>query len=139
MRVDNVDFADLVSEGAHAYRMTGGQAFVTMKMLPHPAHPAVELWDAGRIVAPGAVVAFELRGFHKGHPARIVVRTAPSQRSAMEFRMGASSATREVEPSDAWQEITVDVPSTDSGVVAVEIRAEKSEVVVYHAWGVERR
>lgn len=141
LRVDDVDFADLVSEAEHRYRAIGAPGFVTMKILPHPARPAEELWDAGRVIPPGASVEFVLRGFEKGRAGRLLVRVAPPQRATVTARVGsAPPCARSLEPVDGWQEIGFDVRASDTGGdVPVSLAAERSEVVVYHAWGVERR
>jgi hypothetical protein len=140
-RVDEVDFADLISEGAHGFRMSGAPGFVDMKILSHPDNAALELWDAGRVVPPGASVAFVLRGVAKGRAARLVVRTAPPQRAALSFRIGGGPVVRvELEPVDAWQEPSVPIPDDAVGTAtAVTLTAERSELVMYHAWAVELR
>ena len=47
--VDEVDVADLVSEREHHYEFSRPDAgFVDMKILPDPADPHKELFDAGR-------------------------------------------------------------------------------------------
>jgi len=141
VRVDEVDFGDLISEAAHAYRMTGAEGFVAMKILPHPDRSAIELWDAGRVVPPGAGLDFVLHGLHRGRAARLVVRTAPPQRASLVFRVGSSpTERRDVDPMDAWQELSVDIPGSEIGdAVSVNVKVERSEVVVYHAWVLERR
>lgn len=139
--VDDIDFADLISEGGHGYRITGAEGFVAMKMLPHPERPAVELWDAGRVVPPGASLEFVLHELGRGHTARLVVRTAPPQPATLALRVGASPVVpREVPASDAWQELSFDIPAAASGsAVPVSMKVERSEVVVYHAWVLEKQ
>jgi hypothetical protein len=141
VRVDDVDFGDLISEAAHSYRLTGAEGFVAMKILPHPGRPAVDLWDAGRVVPPGASLDFALLGLGRGRAARLVVRTAPSQPASLIFRVGNSpTERRDIEPADAWHELSVDVSSSEvSDSIPVNVKAERSEVVVYHAWVLEHR
>lgn len=139
--VDDVDFGDLISEAGHAYRIAGAEGFVAMKMLPHPERPAVELWDAGRVVPPGASLDFVLHGLGRGRAARLVVRTAPPQPASLSVRVGASPIVlREVQASDAWQETSFDIPLGEMGsAVPVSVKIGRSEVVVYHAWALEKR
>jgi hypothetical protein len=141
VRVDDVDFGDLISEAAHAYRITGALGFVAMKILPNPSRPTTELWDAGRVMPPGASVDFVLSGVRRGHTTRLVVRTAPPQRASLLFRVGgAATERRDIEPADAWQELSVDIPEGAIGdAVPVNLKVERSEVVIYHAWALERR
>jgi hypothetical protein len=141
VRVDDVDFGDLISEAAHAYRITGAEGFVAMKILAHPSRPTTELWDAGRVVPPGAGLDFVLSGLRRDRTARLVVRTAPPQPASLVFRVGSAPAVRrDVEPADVWQELSVDIPRGEIGeAVPVTLKIERSEVVVYHAWVLERR
>jgi hypothetical protein len=141
VRVDDVDFGDLISEAAHSYRVIGAEGFVAMKILPHPGRPAVELWDAGRVVPPGASLDFVLSGIHRGRRARLIVRTAPPQRASLMFRMGSSpTQRRDIESADAWQELSIDIPSSEmNDSVPVNVKVERNEVVFYHAWVLESR
>lgn len=141
VRVDDVDFGDLISEAAHAYRITGAPGFVAMKILTHPSHPTAELWDAGRVVPPGAELDFVVSGIRRGHSARLVVRTAPPQPASLVLRVGgAATERRDIEPADAWQELSVDFPESAIGdAVPVNLKVERNEVVIYHAWALERR
>ncbi|HEX7670830.1 MAG TPA: hypothetical protein VF395_14645, partial [Polyangiaceae bacterium] len=140
-RVDSIDFGDIVSEPDHHYRMTGAPGFVAMKLLECPERASGELWDAGRVVPPGASVEFSLDGFAAGIPARLLVRTAPTVAATLHFRLGGQAlGDAELRPSNRWQETFIEIPA---GLVTphlgLSIRADQGEVVLYHLWGVQRR
>jgi hypothetical protein len=77
--VADADYGDLVSEADHRYRITGAPGFVAMKLLSGASSGKTAIWDAGRVVPPGATVTVNLAGFTPKHAARVVIRTAPSQ------------------------------------------------------------
>ncbi len=94
-RVDGVDMADLVSEREHGYALSNGSVgHVLMKLLPNPALPREDLWDAGRIVPPGVRESFTLSGLDPERPLTLIVRAAPTD--AIPAR-----ATRGSEPGKA--------------------------------------
>ncbi|MEZ4295196.1 MAG: hypothetical protein R3B70_09495 [Polyangiaceae bacterium] len=52
--IDELDTADLVSEKAHNYEFPHPSAgFVAFRLLADPAAPSRDLFDAGRVIAPG--------------------------------------------------------------------------------------
>ncbi len=135
--IDEIDFADLLSEAVHGYRTVGAPGFVTMKILPRPGRPDRGLWDAGRVVPPGAAVAFVLRGIVASTPMKLWVRTAPSRPARLRLRVDdADVAAAALEPRDAWQEISLAIPKERvRPEMVVELAVERNEVVLYHAWG----
>jgi hypothetical protein len=136
---DDVDVADLVSEKQQDYRLSPGAiGYVTMKMLPHPLHPERDLWDAGRIVAPGASESFKLRGTDPKRPFRLIARVAPSEPLSIPVsiagrRVGVLSAAA----GDAWQELTLDVPAQAVSELEVQLEASPQERTLYHLWAVQ--
>ncbi len=136
---DEIDVADLVSERAAGYRLSPGAiGYVTMKLLPHPAEYARDLWDAGRIVAPGASESFILHGTDPGRPFRLIARVAPSE----PLSIAVSIAGRRVglltaEASDGWQELTLAVPAQQGSELTVLLEPSTSERTLYHLWAVQ--
>jgi hypothetical protein len=136
-----VDIADVVSERGHGFALEGAVGFVTMKLLPGPKSRGGVLWDAGRVVPPGAATDAQLGGFHAGKPARLLIRLAPSRKASL--RVAVNGATLEVvafEALDRWHEAIVAVPaSLVSADLAVRLEPVGGEVVVYHLWGLQSR
>jgi hypothetical protein len=140
--VDEMDFADVLSEREHAYRITGAPGFVAMKLLPRDAGDRERgLWDGGRVVPPGASVRFELSGLSPGVPAELVLRTAPSQSAKVVVRVGgAEIGSLSMKPTTAWYEVSISVPAERvRDRIEVELTVEQSELVLYHLWGIQRR
>jgi hypothetical protein len=139
--VDSIDFGDIVSEAEHRYRITGAPGFVAMKLLESPERPSGELWDAGRVIPPGASVEFSLEGFSRGKGARILVRTAQAHSASLRVRAnGKDSGELELYEASRWQEAFVEVPATlVTPRIVFSITAERAEVVLYHLWGVQRQ
>ncbi|HEV8246493.1 MAG TPA: hypothetical protein VGP93_12025, partial [Polyangiaceae bacterium] len=136
---DDIDIADLVSEREHAYRLSPGViGYVTMKILSNPRVPAKDLWDAGRVIAPGAREMFRLRGIDGRRPFRLIVRTAATQTLHVPLtiagrRLGAFHG----EPSDDWQELSVDIPALGNAALEVVLEPSTSERTLYHLWAVQ--
>jgi hypothetical protein len=140
---DEIDVADILSEKQHRYRVVGnGFGYVTMKILPHPADPRRDLWDAGRVIAPGLTERFELQGVDPRRSFRLVARVAPSG----PLRIGVTVAGRAVgafnaEAADAWQELELTVPALSeqaaSDKIEVVLEASQMERIVYHLWALQ--
>ncbi len=135
--LDEMDFADLVSERRHEYGWSPpGVGQVDMKLLPHPRRPAQPLWDAGRVVPAGATERISLRTPGAGRALAIVLRLAPTRPLRLEVTVDAWRGSLEVSPSDAWQHPRLEVPA--SAVTAdraiVTVRADTAERVSYHLW-----
>ncbi|HOU93885.1 MAG TPA: hypothetical protein PLU22_22700, partial [Polyangiaceae bacterium] len=102
--IDEMDVADLVSERRHDYGWSlPGVGRVDMKLLPHPRHPARPLWDAGRIIPPGATERMTLRSPGSGRPFAIVFRLAPTRPLRLDVKVGSWQGSLEVAASDSWQ------------------------------------
>jgi hypothetical protein len=106
---------------------------------PSPGNAAI--WDAGRVVPPGATVTVKLGGFTPKHAARIVIRTAPSQAGELAVRIDDEELARvPLGPGDTWHEASLDVPEALADEeLSIAITVQQNEMVIYHLWGVERR
>jgi hypothetical protein len=148
---DEVDFGDLLNEAEHGYRITGALGFVAMKLLERPGSggsaekplqsPSRGLWDAGRVVPPGASVSFTLRELTPRAPTALWIRTAPPQPTKLKIQLdGADVSVVSLAAHDGWDEEVVALPAERVGESAVvTIAVEQNEVVLYHLWGVQRR
>ena len=140
---DEVDVADLVSEKQHRYRVSeGGFGYVAMKLLPHLGDPKRDLWDAGRVIAPGLRERFELDGVDSRRPFRLVARVAPS--GPLEVRVsveGRVVGTLAAEARDSWQELELVVPALGEQALGapLEVVLEPStmERTFYHFWALQ--
>jgi hypothetical protein len=168
--VDEMDFGDLLSEAAHGYRISGAPGFVAMKLLSasaagksaqvddgdagseYPEAPraamdaprtsgAPAIWDAGRVVPPGASVTFTVAGFDSGRAARLVVRTAPSQPGELGVRIDDTPLPNvQLRPGDSWYEAGIDVPERRvRKKMTITITVLGNEMVLYHLWGLEQK
>jgi hypothetical protein len=140
-RRDELDFADIVSEAEHHYRIQGAPGFVAMKLLESPGRAGNELWDAGRVVPPNVTVEGLLSGFASGKPARLLIRTAPVRPARLRFRVNGSELPEvSLSPGNHFTETFVDVPAAlVRNSLAIAITAEGEELVLYHLWGVQAR
>jgi hypothetical protein len=139
--LDELDFADVVSESTHNYAISSKHSgYVVMKILPHPTEPSRDLFDAGRLVFSDAKVRFFLRGFSPGRPASLVFRAAPHDRMAFRVSIDGRDAGRvEVEGGDDWQEPILELdPRRLRETIMVEIVAETPEQILYHVWAIGR-
>jgi hypothetical protein len=139
--VDRVDFADLVSEAEHGYRITGARGNVEMKVLPHPRALERPLWDGGRVVPRAATVSLVLRGFRPGTATRLVIRTAPARPAILRVSVdGAEPIAVTLLPGDAWQEVSVSLPrAARAGPLPMTLSVERNTAILYHLWALERR
>jgi len=140
-RKDELDFADIVSEAEHRYRIDGAPGFVAMKLLESPGRPGNELWDAGRVVPPGVSLEGTLTGFSPGRPARLLVRTAPTRPASLRVvANGRELAEVSLVPDNHFTETFIDVPAdVVQKTLALRITAARDELVLYHLWGVQAR
>jgi hypothetical protein len=135
--LDELDFADVVSEREHGYEITSKHSgYVVMKILPHPGEPNRDLFDAGRLVFADAKARFFLRGFRPDQPASLVFRAAPTYRMAFRVSIDGRDAGRvEVEGGNGWQQAVLKLdPKRLRATVSVEIVAETAEHILYHLW-----
>lgn len=99
------------------------------------------IWDAGRVVPPGATVTLKLAAFTPKHAPRLVIRTAPSQSGELAVRIDDEPPTRvPLTQGDTWQDTSLAVPERLGGHdLSIAITVLRNEMVLYHLWGVERR
>jgi hypothetical protein len=88
------------------------------------------------VLPPGAAATFELANLEPGRDAELVVRLAPPQAATLQIVAGgASLPALPVTPKDGWVELSARVPAAQvTRGLHVSIRAERGEVVLYHAW-----
>jgi hypothetical protein len=137
---DELDIADLVSEERQGYALSEGAiGFVTMKLLAHPADERRDLWDAGRIVAPGVSETFTLTGVDPARPFRLVVRVAPTSPLGFDVTIAGRKVGRfSAEAADAWQELELAVPALGgSAPLQVVLEASNAERTLYHLWALQ--
>lgn len=135
--VDTVDVADLVSEHQHHYvrPMPGG--WTDMKILPDPASPERDLFDAGRRIAGGQRERFVTVGVTPGRPARLLLRTAPEADTRIRIRVnGVEVGTTPLAAAESWVEPAFPLPE---GMVTTEMSLEivndgPGDLVDHHVW-----
>jgi hypothetical protein len=108
-----------------------------MKLLLHP-NTERPLWDAGRVVPPGAREHFELRGLDSERPVRLVVRAAPT--ADFGFRVvidGRPAGNLTFVQGDRWVEAELDSLRVESDEIQVELEPSSTERVQYHVFAVQ--
>jgi hypothetical protein len=138
-RVDGVDLADLVSERQHGYRLSDGSiGHVMMKLLPNPAFPREDLWDAGRIVPAGVRESFTFTGLDSSRPVSLIVRAAPTE--LVELVVEADPSIRveaQLAKKDGWLEQRIELGTPGVASLPVRIEAAHTERVLFHVWAVQ--
>jgi hypothetical protein len=140
--VDELDFADVISEREHGYAMSRpATGHVVMKLLRHPERAHDQLWDAGRSIPPDVGERFELRGLAPGRPARLVFRVAPPQPTVLAVSIdGHSVGELRAENAENWMHPALFVPADRTKArISVRIEGVKNERIVYHLWAVQSR
>ena len=138
-RVDGVDMADLVSESQHGYTLSNGSVgHVLMKLLPNPALPREDLWDAGRIVPPGVRESFTLSGLDPDRKVTLILRAAPTEATPLELEADPNVEKRlELPRRDGWLEQRIDLGTPGSARLSVRLNAPRGERVLFHVWAVQ--
>lgn len=146
--VDELDVADVLSEGEHDYRLSdGARGYVTMKMLAAPKLTGHDVWDAGRVLDSGQAQRFRLHGFDARRPLRFVVRSAPIAPVTLQIRVSpqgvdraAFSQSLKLDASDTWQEVSLSIPpALLSESLDVEIVGSGATWPLFHLWAVQGR
>lgn len=133
--VDGLDVADLLSEQAHDYRVTGDRpGFVRFRVLADPSDPMRDLFDAGRIVPAGTVEQATLLA--PPGPARLLIRIARPDAAALELAVDGAPLGRIALPAatSGWQEVSTPLPDDLAGSFTLGIRPVDGESVHYHLW-----
>ncbi|MEO7113065.1 MAG: hypothetical protein ABI183_21685, partial [Polyangiaceae bacterium] len=135
---DSVDIADLVSEKEHAYffpQPAGG--WTDMKILPDPSNDALDMFDAGRRIAPGKTERFTLRNLVPGKAAHLLIRSAPETPSNVFVHVGGNATVQlAFEKGSAWVEAVAPL-TADSVRESVDIELWNqgpTDFVDYHVW-----
>jgi len=136
--LDSVDQADLVSEKEHRYALSVKHVgFVFMKLLPNPARPREDLWDAARIVPPGVSESFRLQHLAPEKPLVLVLRSAPTAKTEFDvLSSGKAIAHVKLSPRDGWVETRVVLPPPGSSEVTLEFGASPTERALFQIWAV---
>ena len=140
--IDEVDFADVISEREHGYALSQpATGHVVMKLLDHPERHHDQLWDAGRAVPPDVSESFELKNLVPGRPARLVFRVAPPQSAVIAVAVDDQRIGElRLESSERWLHPALLVPADRvSPRISVRIEGVKNERIVYHLWAVQTR
>ncbi|MDB4942708.1 MAG: hypothetical protein JWP97_2242, partial [Labilithrix sp.] len=136
--VAQLDAADLVSEkeGRYAFDQPSN-GWTDMRILPDPADPRLDMFDAGRRIAVGRSERFTLGGLAAGAPGHLVVRVAPEQKTRVRVRLnGQDLGALEMERADGWLEVPLVIPAERiTGAMAFELTNEgPGDFVDFHAW-----
>jgi len=140
--VDELDFADVLSESTHHYELTRKHAgYVVMKLLPHPDHPRRDIFDAGRLVFADTTTRFTLFGFEPARPVELIFRAAPTDVTSFRVRVdGHDIGKIEILGGDNWQEPKIEVPARlVRETLRVEIVPDGTEHILYHLWATSPR
>jgi hypothetical protein len=133
-----IDVGDLVSEKQKSYVFEQPQnGWTEMRVLPDPADPQRDLFDAGRRIAVGKRESFVVRGLARGEPIHLVFRVAQESNTKVRIKVdGADAGTMEVDRIDGWEEKPVLVPAElVHDEIHVEITNEgPGDFLDYHAW-----
>lgn len=140
--VDVVDVGDLVSERAHDYafpKPAGG--WVDMRLLPDSDSSGRDVFDAGRIIAPGRVESFTLRGLRAHKPLRIIIRTAAEASTRIALSVGTIVQDVWTRERETWDEVAIDIPEAHvQETLHVQITNEGlADFTDYHVWAVQPR
>jgi hypothetical protein len=137
-----LDFADMVSERAHHYRISKPQySYVGMKKLADPRNAHRDLWDASRIVDPNLTQEFVLSDLHAGKPLRLIFRAAPPTLQKIQVAVqGKVVGTLELNPSDTWVEpaVTVSAESVAEQVQVTLTTLGGSAAELFHVWAAQQ-
>jgi hypothetical protein len=136
--VAEFDWADVLSEAEVGYRrIPEAEGRVALKLLPNPAKPERDVFDAGRHSPEGTRERFTLRGIEAGRAVRLLVRAAPVADLSIPVAVGGKPAgTLELPRSDGWIEVPFRLGEAVGSTLEVELGASH-ERVLYHLWAVE--
>ncbi len=146
--VDEVDVADLIDEKKHGYvfpHPAGG--FVDFRVLPDPERPEDDLFDAGRVIAPGQRET--MRVTLPSGARRLVLRSPPEIKAKVDVRIDEQRAGQLVLegvpdpkspskgpklPRGAWVEVSLALPEGQAGNRTLSLVAVEGAFVDYHVW-----
>lgn len=109
-----------------------------MHILPDPANPHLDMFDAGRRLAGGRSERFTLRNLVPGKRAHLVFRTAPEGKSKITVLLaGQVVGALAFEHTEGWREvpILIDPSLITAGDLSFEVKNDGPEDFVdYHVW-----
>jgi hypothetical protein len=135
--VAEFDWADVLSEAAGAYRrLPRAEGRIALKLLPSPAQPERDLYDAGRHTPEGTRELITLRGLEPGRPLTLIVRAAPVADISVPVSIdGKPAGTFELPRSDGWIEVPLRLAAPTGETLELELGSSR-ERVLYHLWAV---
>jgi hypothetical protein len=136
--VAEFDWADIVSEAEAGYRrVPNAEGRIALKLLPNPAKPERDLFDAGRHTPEGSHERFTLHRLRAGHSVKLVVRAAPVADLSIPVVVdGKPRGMLELPRSDGWIEIPFGLGKAERSTIEVELGTSRDRVL-YHLWAVE--
>ena len=131
--VTEVDVGDLMSERSRGYTLSkGAKGWVVFRVLADPDDTSTDLFDAGRILAPGERETARVLLPNRG--ARLIARTASEGPATVTVAIdGKDVGKLEVRPSSSWIEPTIDLPDGLPPEATLELRAETT-FTDFHVW-----
>lgn len=134
-----IDVADLVSEKRHGYRFEQpSNGWTEMRVLPDPADPRRDMFDAGRRIAVGKRESFDARGLVLGKRVHLVVRTAQEASTKVRVRVdGRDVGVITLERTDGWEEtgFLIGEEHVRGATIHVELTNEgPGDFLDYHLW-----
>ena len=134
------DWADVMSESAARYeRLPPSGGRVAVKLLPNPAVPSRDVFDAGRNSPEGTRERFTLDGIHPNEPVTLVFRAAPVADLDVPVLIdGTPAGSVHLPRTDGWVEVELRLPPLEHSRVRVELGGS-GERVLYHVWAVQGR
>ena len=133
-----LDVGDLVSEKLAGYSFDQpANGWTDMRILPDPADPKRDMFDAGRRIAVTRRERFTARGLTPGMPAHLVVRVAPESKTRIRVRIdGRDAGAFELERTNGWLEVPLAI---GGALVTEEMHVELTndgpgDFVDFHEW-----
>jgi hypothetical protein len=157
--VDELDVADLVSEGEHRYEFPHpGGGFVEARLLSRPVDARtvapdgsgapLEMFDAGRRIPEGRAEKFTLKT-GRLRRARLVARSAPEHDTDVDVAIdGKPIGTFHFVRADGWREAAINLPPIPTPAlpvtepraavsIEVELTPRTGDWVDHHVWALE--
>ncbi len=134
---DELDVADLVNERDHDYEFPHPKAgFVDPRVLPDPADPRRDMFDAGRRIPSGLSETFRLK-IAPGKRARLIARGAPEHDVDVQVLVdGEPLGAWHFSRAEGWQEASIDLPEPRASH-RLRLTPEGGDWVDHHVWAVQ--
>ena len=136
--VDELDVADLVSEGEHRYAFPHpAMGFVELRVLGDVIQSRHDLFDAGRSIPAGATETARVRT-PRGAGGRLVVRTSVGHPVRVEVRVdGRLVGEIAAAPAKGWIEPAIDLPAGLPAEAELALTPVGEEWLDCHVWVLE--